>query len=230
MKRIYETFWCAWIYETMFEFIGGWEVFYREMMMKWEPPRKALIFEFASFKHERSTTRHSDWSGIACKLQRCQWKLLQKLLFLMPSMMEITSSSPGFQFFFWGTMPPNCPRGKYPGTVIYYATIHLLYTYYTPIIQCSWKTLFKALTDASLEKYIEDTYSVVKLESPLNVWLLTWVMLLKVSTLKTGKKSKCLWVTQLRKYIVKEWWGTRKFVYLKNKLISGIAWNFLTKI
>ena len=135
MKRIYETFWCAWIYETMFEFIGGWEVFYREMMMKWEPPRKALIFEFASFKHERSTTRHSNWSGIACKLQRCQWKLLQKLLFLMPSMMEITSSSSGFQFFFWGTMPLNCPRGKYPGTVIYYATIHLLYTYYTMLMK-----------------------------------------------------------------------------------------------
>ena len=43
-------------------------------------------------------------------------------------------------------------------------------------------------------------------------------MLLKVSTLKTGKKSKCLWVTQLRKYIVKEWWGTREFVYLKKQI------------
>ena len=43
-------------------------------------------------------------------------------------------------------------------------------------------------------------------------------MLLKVSTLKTGKKSKCFWVTQLRKYIVKEWWGTREFVYLKKKI------------
>ena len=37
--------------------------------------------------------------------------------------------------------------------------------------------------------YIEDTYSVVKLESPLNVRLLMWVMLLKVSTLKTGKNQ-----------------------------------------
>ena len=37
--------------------------------------------------------------------------------------------------------------------------------------------------------YIEDTYSVVNLESPLNVRLLMWVMLLKVSTLKTGKNQ-----------------------------------------
>ena len=37
--------------------------------------------------------------------------------------------------------------------------------------------------------YIEDTYSVVKLESPLNVRLLMWVMLLKVSTLKTGENQ-----------------------------------------
>ena len=226
MKRIYETFWCAWIYETMFEFIGGWEVFYREMMMKWEPPRKALIFEFASFKHERSTTRHSDWSGIACKLQRCQWKLLQKLLFLMPSMMKITSSSSGFQFFFWGTMPPNCAALRW-GKVSGHS--HLL-RHYTPTIQCLWKTLFKALTNASLEKYIEDTYSVVKLESPLNVWLLTWEMLLKVSTLKTGKKSKCLWVTQLRKYIVKEWWGTREFVYLKKQINFWNRLKFPNKI
>ena len=72
-------------------------------------------------------------------------------------------------------MPPNCPRGKYPGTVIYLTALGEsiraqssttpLYTYYTMLM----KTLFKALTNASLEKYIEDTYSVVKLESPLNV-------------------------------------------------------------
>ena len=37
--------------------------------------------------------------------------------------------------------------------------------------------------------YIKGTYSVVNLESPLNVRLLMWVMLLKVSTLKTGKNQ-----------------------------------------
>ena len=131
MKRIYETFWCAWIYETMFEFIGGWEVFYREMMMKWEPPWKALIFEFASFKHERSTTRHSDWSGIACKLQRCQWKLLQKLLFLMPSMMEITSSSSGFQFFSEG----QCPLTALGESIRAQSSTTPLYTYYTMLMK-----------------------------------------------------------------------------------------------
>ena len=98
------------------------------------------LLRLNTFKHERSTTRHSDWSGIACKLQRCQWKLLQKLLFLMLSMMEITSSSSGFQFFFWGTMPLNCPRGKYPGTVIYYATIHLLYNAYEKRYSKPWLT------------------------------------------------------------------------------------------
>ena len=226
MKRIYETFWCAWIYETMFEFIGGWEVFYREMMMKWEPPRKALIFEFASFKHERSTTRHSDWSGIAANYKGVNENYYKNYSFWCPVWWKLHLRALDFNFFSEG----QCPLTALGESIRAQSSTTPLYTYYTPTIQCSWKTLFKALTDASLEKYIEDTYSVVKLESPLNVWLLTWVMLLKVSTLKTGKKSKCLWVTQLRKYIVKEWWGTRKFVYLKNKLISGIAWNFLTKI
>ena len=135
MKRIYETFWCAWIYETMFEFIGGWEVFYREMMMKWEPPRKALIFEFASFKHERSTTRHSDWSGIACKYKGVNENYYKNYSFWCPVWWKLHLRALDFNFFFWGTMPPNCPRGKYPGTVIYYATIHLLYTYYTMLMK-----------------------------------------------------------------------------------------------
>ena len=47
--------------------------------------------------------------------------------------------------------------------------------------------MFKPLTHTSLEKYIEDTYNVVKLESPLNVCLLMRVNLLKISILKTGK-------------------------------------------
>lgn len=110
----------------------------------------------------------------------------------MPKMVETTFLRSRFQFFFLseGQCPPGSPRERglkasSPGTVTYYTTIHLLY-----LLQCLWKTLFKALTYASLEKYVKDTYSVVKLESPLNVRLLMWLMLLKVSTLRTGEKNK----------------------------------------
>ena len=45
-----------------------------------------------------------------------------------------------------------------------------------------WKKLWKPLYNSH-----RNTYSVVKLESPLNVRFLIWVMLLKVSTLKGGE-------------------------------------------
>ena len=55
------------------------------------------------------------------------------------------------------------PRVSSSGTVTYYTTVQVLY-----LLSCLWKTIFKPLTHTSLEKYIEDTYNVVKLESPLN--------------------------------------------------------------
>ena len=75
----------------------------RKGFLKREPPRKALVSEFASFIHERSTTKHSDWLEIPWKVN-----------FLMLIMVEITLLSNIFRLFFfsWGTMSSDFPRGK----------------------------------------------------------------------------------------------------------------------
>ena len=114
----------------------------RKGFLKREPPRKALVSEFASVFHERSTTKHSDWLEIPWKVN-----------FLMLIMVKITLLSYIFRLFFfsWGTMSSDFPRGKghkglFSGTVIYNTTIQLLY-----LLRCLWKTLFAPLTYTSLE-------------------------------------------------------------------------------
>ena len=66
--------------------------------MKREPPRKALVSEFVSFIHERSTTKHSDWLEIPWKVN-----------FLMLIMVEITLFSYIFRLLFF-------PEGQCPLT------------------------------------------------------------------------------------------------------------------
>ena len=74
------------------------------MFLKREPPRKVLVSEFASFIHERSTTKHSDWLEMPWKVN-----------FLMLIMVGITLLSYIFRlFFFSGTMSSDFPRGKGP--------------------------------------------------------------------------------------------------------------------
>ena len=121
---------------------GPWVGGERKGFLKREPPRKALVSEFASFIHERSTTKHSDWLEIPWKVN-----------FLMLIMVEITLFSYIFRLFFFPE--GQCPltflgergiKASFSGTVIYNTTIQLLY-----LLRCLWKTLFAPLTYTSLE-------------------------------------------------------------------------------
>ena len=131
------------------------------------------------------------WNSL--QITKVSMTIIKKVHFLMFIMVEIILSSSRFQFFFSGGQWPltlleeRGLKASSSSTVTYKTTIQLLY-----LLSCLWKTIFKPLTYASLKKYIEDTYNVVKLESPLNVCLLMWVILLKVSILKTGKNITLL--------------------------------------
>ena len=72
----------------------------RKGFLKREPPCKALVSEFASVFHERSTTKHSDWLEIPWKVN-----------FLMLIMVEITLLSYIFRLFFF-------PEGQCPLTFL----------------------------------------------------------------------------------------------------------------